>query len=147
MVSKKEDSHNKGNFIEILQWLADQCDVVDRVVLKNAPRNTKMKCGDIQKDIVQACYEAIIIVIMEDLGNDLHTTLGEFENGTNLKQEVDIKRPCDTRWLLGDIGDDNSDNDRKSEALRIFKSLNSFNFVFCLHLMVDILGVTVSQII
>ncbi|KAJ9559793.1 hypothetical protein OSB04_004953 [Centaurea solstitialis] len=64
---------------------------------------------------------------------------GELESGTGLNQEVGIKRPCDTRW---DLGDDNNDNDRKTEALRILKSLKSFDFVFCLHLMVDILGVT-----
>ncbi|KAJ9560496.1 hypothetical protein OSB04_005656 [Centaurea solstitialis] len=312
--SENEDSHNKGNFLELLQWLADRCDVVDRVVLKNAPRNAQMKCGDIQKDIVQACSETIINVIMEDLGNDLfailvdesrdvsckeqmalvlrfinkkgevverfiglrnvsdtsalslkatiydmlskwklsptrirgqgydgasnmsgafnglktlimnetksayfihcfahqlqlalvfvaknHTKIndffdvvsrllniigssykrrdnlrrkqatkvvaalaeGELESGTGLNQEVGIKRPCDTRWgshfasllniqtiypsiceVLEDLGDDNNDSDRKAEALRILKSLKSFDFVFCLHLMVDILGVT-----
>ena len=50
--SENEDSHNKGNFLELLQWLADRCDVVDRVVLKNAPRNAQLKCSDIQKYIV-----------------------------------------------------------------------------------------------
>ena len=87
--------------------------------------------------------------------------LGDLESGNGLNQEVGIKRPCDTRWgshfasllniqtiypsiceVLEDLGDDNTDNDRKAEALRILKSLKSFDFVFCLHLMVDILGVT-----
>ncbi|KAI3766200.1 hypothetical protein L2E82_16252 [Cichorium intybus] len=86
---------------------------------------------------------------------------GELESGTGLNQEVGIKRPSDTRWgshfasilnikniyssiceVLEDLGKDNSDRDRKAEAIRILKSLKSFDFVFCLHLMVDILGIT-----
>ncbi|CAI9278088.1 unnamed protein product [Lactuca saligna] len=309
-----DDSDNKGNFLELLQWLADRCDVVDRVVLKNAPKNTQLKCSDIQKDIVHACSDATINVIMEDLGKDFfaifvdesrdisckeqlalvlrfvnkkgevverfiglrhvsdtsaltlkatiydmlskwnlsntsirgqgydgasnmsgafnglktlimneakfayfihcfahqlqlalvfvaknHTKVndffdavsrllniigssykrrdnlrikqankvmealvkGELESGTGLNQEVGIKRPSDTRWgshfssllnikniyssiceVLEDLGRDNSDRDRKAEAIRILRLLKSFDFVFCLHLMVDILGVT-----
>ncbi|KAI3708356.1 hypothetical protein L2E82_37524 [Cichorium intybus] len=86
---------------------------------------------------------------------------GELESGTGLNQEVGIKRPSDTRWgshfasllnikniyssiceVLEDLSEDNSDRDRKVEAIRILKSFKSFDFVFCLHLMVDILGIT-----
>nr|KAJ0219001.1 hypothetical protein LSAT_V11C300155530 [Lactuca sativa] len=307
--NEKEDSDNKGNFLELLQWLADRCDVVDRVVLKNAPKNAQMKCGEIQKDIVQACSDVILNVIMGELGNDFfailvdesrdvsckeqmalvlkgevverfvglrnvndtsalslkatiydmlskrnlspsrirgqgydgasnmsgafnglktlimnetksahfvhcfahqlqlvlvfvaknHTTVndsfdvvsrllniigssykrraklrkkqedkvmealaeGELESGTGLNQEVGIKRSSDTRWgshfasllniqtiyasicdVLEDLGEFDSDRDRRAEAIRILKWLKSFDFVFCLHLMIDILGVT-----
>ncbi|CAI9279120.1 unnamed protein product [Lactuca saligna] len=86
---------------------------------------------------------------------------GELESGTGLNQQVGIKRPSDTRWgshfssllnikniyssiceVLEDLGRDNSDRDRKAEAICILRLLKSFDFVFCLHLMVDILGVT-----
>ncbi|XP_023739167.1 uncharacterized protein LOC111887233 [Lactuca sativa] len=86
---------------------------------------------------------------------------GELESGTGLNQEVGIKRPYDTRWgshfsslldikniyssiceVLEDLGKANSDRDRKVEAIRILRLLKSFDFVFCLRLMVDILGVT-----
>ncbi|CAI9259508.1 unnamed protein product [Lactuca saligna] len=63
---------------------------------------------------------------------------GELESGIGLNQEVGIKRP----YVLEDLGKDNSDRDRKAEALRILRLLKSFDFVFCLHLMVDILRVT-----
>ena len=86
--------------------------------------------------------------------------LGELKIGTGLNQEVGIKRPADTRrgshfasllniktiyasfcGLLEDVDEDSSDHDRRAEALCILKSIKSFDFVFCLHLMVDILGV------
>nr|KAJ0224812.1 hypothetical protein LSAT_V11C100002390 [Lactuca sativa] len=300
--NEKEDSDNKGNFLELLQWLVDRCDVVDQ-----CPQNAQMKCGEIQKDIVQACSDVILNVIMGELGNDFfailvdescdvsckeqmalvlrfvnrkgevverfvglrnvndtsalslkatiydmlskrnlspsrirgqdydgasnmsgafnglktlimnetksahflqlalvfiaknHTTVndffdvvswllniigssykrraklrkkqadkvmealaeGELESGTGLNQEVGIKRPSDTRWgshfasllniqtiyasicdVLEDLGEFDSDRDRRAEAIRILKWLKSFDFVFCLHLMIDILGVT-----
>ncbi|KAL4571449.1 hypothetical protein LXL04_018209 [Taraxacum kok-saghyz] len=45
-------------------------------------------------------------------------------------------------YVLEDLGEDNSDRDRRAEAIRILKSIKSFDFVFCLHMMVDILAVT-----
>ncbi|XP_052627754.1 uncharacterized protein LOC111888627 [Lactuca sativa] len=168
----------------IHRWLADRCDVVDRVVLKNAPKNAQMKCGEIQKDIVQAFSDVILNVIIGELGNDFFAVLvdesrdvsckeqmalvlrfvnrkvsrllniigssykrrdklrkkqadkvmaalaeGELQSGTGLNQEVDL-------------GEFDSDRDHRAETIRILKWLKSFDFVFCLHFMVDILGVT-----
>nr|KAJ0200600.1 hypothetical protein LSAT_V11C600302880 [Lactuca sativa] len=42
--------------------------------------------------------------------------------------------------VLKDLGKDNSDRDCKDEAIRILRLLKSFDFVFCLYFMVDILG-------
>ncbi|KAL7619274.1 uncharacterized protein LOC111913592 [Lactuca sativa] len=86
---------------------------------------------------------------------------GELQSGTGLNQEVGIKRPSDTRWgshfasllniqtiyasicdVLEDISEFDSDRDRRAEVICILKWLKSFDFVFCLHFMVDILGVT-----
>nr|KAJ0188089.1 hypothetical protein LSAT_V11C900493490 [Lactuca sativa] len=85
----------------------------------------------------------------------------KLESHTDLNQEVGIKQPSDTRWgshfasllniqiiyasicdVLEDLGKFDSDRDRRVEAIHILKCLKSFDFMFCLHLMVDILGVT-----
>ena len=87
--------------------------------------------------------------------------LGELESGTVLNQEIGIKRPSDSRWgchydsllyiktlyssiceVLEDVMEDANCQDHKSEARRMLKSILTFHFVFCLHLMVDILGIT-----
>nr|KAJ0207608.1 hypothetical protein LSAT_V11C500250120 [Lactuca sativa] len=71
---------------------------------------------------------------------------GDIQSGTGLNQEVGIKRPCDTRW--GSHFDSLLNikrtycQDHRAEARRLLKSLQTFDFIFCLHLMVDILGVT-----
>ncbi|KAJ9565643.1 hypothetical protein OSB04_001609 [Centaurea solstitialis] len=86
---------------------------------------------------------------------------GELESGTGLNQEIGIKRPSDTRWgshygsllniktlypsiceVLEDIMEDANSQDHRSEARRMLKSILTFDFVFYLHLLVDILGIT-----
>nr|KAJ0206281.1 hypothetical protein LSAT_V11C500267400 [Lactuca sativa] len=40
-----DGSDNKSNFLELLQWLDDRCDVVDRVVLKKRYRAGMFRCS------------------------------------------------------------------------------------------------------
>lgn len=49
---ESEESKNKGNFLELVQTLANQNEDVRKVVLQNAPKNCKWVCPDIQKEIV-----------------------------------------------------------------------------------------------
>ncbi|KAJ9566872.1 hypothetical protein OSB04_002838 [Centaurea solstitialis] len=65
---------------------------------------------------------------------------GELESGTGLNQEIGIKRPSDT--LLEDIMEDANCEDHRSEARRMLKSILTFDFIFFLHLIVDIFGIT-----
>nr|KAJ0217053.1 hypothetical protein LSAT_V11C300152970 [Lactuca sativa] len=86
---------------------------------------------------------------------------GELQSGTGLNQEVGIRRSSDIRWgshfasllniqtiyaficdVLEDLGEFDSDRDRRVEAIRFLMWLKSFDCVFCLPFMVNILGVT-----
>ncbi|KAJ0964830.1 hypothetical protein J5N97_025968 [Dioscorea zingiberensis] len=49
-----ESSHNQGNFLELLKFLANHNETIKSVVLENAPGNSKSIAHDIQKDIVHA---------------------------------------------------------------------------------------------
>ncbi|GJT48008.1 zinc knuckle CX2CX4HX4C containing protein [Tanacetum coccineum] len=85
----------------------------------------------------------------------------DIESGKGMNQEYGVKRPCYTRWgshygsllnikkiysliykVLQDLGIDSSNQDNRAEALRVLRKIKTFKFVFCLHLMVDILGET-----
>ncbi|CAN6695411.1 unnamed protein product [Malus baccata var. baccata] len=86
--------------------------------------------------------------------------LGNLETGKGLNQESSLMRPCDTRWnsYYGTIvsiivmfeavvevvewikSDRNQDN--LGEATRLFKDIQTFDFVFHLFLMRLILGIT-----
>jgi hypothetical protein len=46
------DSLNKGNFRELLSWLAGNFEEVNQVVLGNAPQNCQMVDHKIQKELI-----------------------------------------------------------------------------------------------
>ena len=64
---ESDDSLNKGNFLELLNWLAGNFEEVDRVVLKNAPQNCKMTCHDIQQELIKCCAQLTTKLVIEDL--------------------------------------------------------------------------------
>ena len=92
--------------------------------------------------------------IKEDLEN------GVGRSGKGLNQETNLKHPSDTRWgsyygtilnlilmfstvvdVLKIIEEDGL-SDQKVEVRSIMRSILSFEFVFALHLMKNILGIT-----
>ena len=62
-----EDSLNKGNFLELLNWLAGNFEEVDRVVLKNALRNCQMTHHDIQQEVIKCCAQETTKLVIEEL--------------------------------------------------------------------------------
>ncbi|XP_048433274.1 zinc finger MYM-type protein 1-like [Pyrus x bretschneideri] len=67
---ENEDSSNKGNFLELLKFLADHNEGVKDVVFRNAPENLKLTSHDIQKDLVYAVACETTNAIMFDIGDD-----------------------------------------------------------------------------
>jgi hypothetical protein len=67
---ENEESKNKGNFLELLNWLAGNNEEVDKVVLKNAPANCTLTSPKIQKQIIGCCSEETSNRIIEELGDD-----------------------------------------------------------------------------
>jgi hypothetical protein len=51
----EESNDSRGNFIEVLKWLATNNAEVDNYVLKNALSNCTLTSPDIQNDIIQCC--------------------------------------------------------------------------------------------
>ena len=91
--------------------------------------------------------------IKENLENDVR------KSGQGLNQETNLKRPGDTRWesyyetILNlilmfsivvnvlEIIEEDGLSDQKVETRSIMRSIQSFEFVFTLHLMKNILGI------
>ncbi|XP_047948935.1 zinc finger MYM-type protein 1-like [Salvia hispanica] len=92
----------------------------------------------------------------------------EISTGRGLNQEMSLKRPGDTRWsshygtlvslihlyssivdVLEYVGEDGHDDSIRAEADDVLEIINSFEFVFVLHLMKQILGITheLSQVL
>ncbi|KAH9791737.1 TTF-type domain-containing protein [Citrus sinensis] len=272
---ESEESSNRGNFLELLKFLADHNEDIKAVTLENAPSFLKVTCPDTQKDIVSACAIETTNAIIREMGieqvgsttaqslkeaidrlfsrhglsmsrvrgqgydgasnmqgefNGLKTiilrenecayyihcfahqlqlalivvaknhiqiesffaiianvvnvvgasskrcdalrekhaeevvkalNLGDLSSGQGLNQETTLKRCGDTRWgshyntllsiinmfsavisVLEMIIDDGPKSGQRGEAKNLLELMLSFNFVFCLHLMRNILGVT-----
>ncbi|XP_072149589.1 uncharacterized protein [Setaria viridis] len=86
---------------------------------------------------------------------------GEISPGRGKNQETSLARPGDTRWgthhktlvrllhmwepvleVLENISDDGTDGEKKTIASRLIEKMESFQFVFILHLMIRVLGIT-----
>lgn len=52
---ESEESHNRGNFLELMKLVADQNEKMKNVVLTNGPPNRQMVSPTIQNDIVN-CF-------------------------------------------------------------------------------------------
>ncbi|XP_068329707.1 uncharacterized protein [Pyrus communis] len=60
-------SNNRGNYLELLQFLADHDEKIKEVVLENSPGNLKLIAPSIQKDIVNSCAFETIKAIMKEV--------------------------------------------------------------------------------
>ncbi|KAL6540509.1 hypothetical protein OROMI_024392 [Orobanche minor] len=86
---------------------------------------------------------------------------GEITSGKGKNQETSLTRPGDTRWgsyhktilrlflnwpiaveVLGDILEDATNQEQKGIAQGLLEKMETFKFVFMLHLMKEILGIT-----
>ena len=72
---ESEDSFNKGNFLELLNWLEENFEEVGNVVLNNSPKNCIRAAPAIQKDIISSCAKGTTKLIMEDLDGDYFAIL------------------------------------------------------------------------
>ena len=148
---EKEESSQRGNFLELLKWYADNNDDVASVVFKNAPGNSQMTSPKIQKDL------------RDSQAKELEKALdvGDLETGSGLNQELGLARPGDTRWgshyktllnvlalypsvvhVLLVIGNQSSNSDDTVKAETIMYGIESFHFAFMLHFMVGIFALT-----
>lgn len=63
------DSKNRGNFIELLKFLATYNDKVASVVLENAPQNATYTSPKIQKEILQIIASKVRNAIRKEIGD------------------------------------------------------------------------------
>ncbi|CAL2277848.1 unnamed protein product [Prunus armeniaca] len=68
-------SSNRGNYLELLQFLADNDENVRAVVFENAPGNLKLVAHSIQKDLVNSCAFETLVAIMSDLNDRFFSIL------------------------------------------------------------------------
>lgn len=84
--NESEASSNRGNFLELLTWLASNSEEVDKHVLTNAPSNCTLTCPDIQKQIIQCCAIETRNKIIQELGDDHYAILDDESSDISHKE-------------------------------------------------------------
>ena len=87
---ESDNSISKGNFLELLQFLADHNEAIHVVVVENTPGNNKLRHHDIQKDIVSACAIETTNAIVKDLENELFSILVDESRDVSVKEQMAI---------------------------------------------------------
>ncbi|XLT58497.1 hypothetical protein HN873_051101, partial [Arachis hypogaea] len=84
-----DDSVNQGNFLELLNFLAQHNEEIGRT-FKNVHENLKLIAPSIQKDIVRAAARKTTKVIVDDLGDELFTVLVDEARDISIKEKMSV---------------------------------------------------------
>ncbi|KAF8392182.1 hypothetical protein HHK36_022524 [Tetracentron sinense] len=87
---ESEESNNKGNFLELLQFLSNHNESIRNVVLQNAPENLKLTAPNIQKDIVSAVATETTNNIINGVGNALFVILIDESYDISIKEQMAV---------------------------------------------------------
>ncbi|CAN6580202.1 unnamed protein product [Malus baccata var. baccata] len=81
-------SSNRENYLELLQFLADNNDKVREVVMENAPGNLKLLAPSIQKEIVNSCALETLDAIMDGLKDRFFSILVDEARDVSVKEQM-----------------------------------------------------------
>ncbi|RID75656.1 hypothetical protein BRARA_B02690 [Brassica rapa] len=87
---ESETSANKGNFMELLKYTAEQNEAVIKVVLQNAPGNNQMVSSKIQKDIAHCFAEEVIKSIIDEIDHDVFGLLVDESADVSDKEQMAV---------------------------------------------------------
>ncbi|GFZ05583.1 General transcription factor 2-related zinc finger protein [Actinidia rufa] len=87
---ESEDSDNRGNFLELLEFFSNHKNEVEVVVLKNTFENLKLVSPAIQKDIVNVAAIEILNVIINDIGDECFSILVDESRDVSIKEQMAV---------------------------------------------------------
>ncbi|RWR73523.1 zinc finger MYM-type protein 1-like protein [Cinnamomum micranthum f. kanehirae] len=79
-----------GNFLELLQVIANQNEATKKVILENAPENLKLTSPKIQKDIVNAASMETTQAIISELGDAPFALLVDESRDISMKVQMAV---------------------------------------------------------
>ncbi|CAL8152640.1 unnamed protein product [Prunus armeniaca] len=81
-------SGNRGNYLELLQFLTDNDDKVREVIMENAPGNLKLLAPCIQKEIVNSCALETLDAIVDGLKDIFFSILVDEARDASVKEQM-----------------------------------------------------------
>ena len=86
---ESQGSSDKGNFLELLQFLADHNESSNEV-LQKGPKNCMLTHHEIQKDIVNAIARETSKAIIKDLDNWFFSILVDESRDISVKEQMTL---------------------------------------------------------
>ncbi|CAL8993987.1 unnamed protein product [Prunus brigantina] len=99
---ESDTSSNKGNYLELLQFLVDHDEKIKIVVLENAPGNLKLIAPTIQKDLVNACVTETIKKIIKDMDGAFFSLLVDESRDVDTTSNS-LKEAIDTLFAIEEL--------------------------------------------
>ncbi|KAD4981786.1 hypothetical protein E3N88_18457 [Mikania micrantha] len=84
------NSKNRGNFLEMLKILASYNNEVAKVVLENAPYNSKYTSSDIQKEILDIIANKVRCHIRSEVGDSYYCVMVDESRDESKKEQMAI---------------------------------------------------------
>ncbi|XP_028083501.1 zinc finger MYM-type protein 1-like [Camellia sinensis] len=98
---ESENSSNRGNFLEILQFLVDHNESINKVILQKGPKNMKFVTPEIQKDIANCAACETTNAIIEEIGNQFFAILVDESRDVSTKEQMAVVfRYVDKRGII-----------------------------------------------
>ncbi|KAI8550764.1 hypothetical protein RHMOL_Rhmol06G0132700 [Rhododendron molle] len=85
---ESEDLSDRGNFLELLQYLANHNEDIKKVVLENTPKNHKLTHHDIQRDVVNAAACETSNAIIKEMGEAFFSILADESCDISNKEQM-----------------------------------------------------------
>jgi len=87
---ESETSSNRGNYIELLKFLANHDEKSHAVVFENARRNLKYIAPKIQKELVNFCAAETIDAIISDMDNAFFSILVDESRDVSIREQMAV---------------------------------------------------------
>ncbi|ESR65508.1 hypothetical protein CICLE_v10007751mg [Citrus x clementina] len=87
---ESDGSSNKGNFLELLHFLADHNEDINAVTFKNTPLNLQMTSPKIQKDIVSCVATETTNAIIREMDGALFSILIDESRDISTKEQMAV---------------------------------------------------------
>ncbi|XP_022889258.1 zinc finger MYM-type protein 1-like [Olea europaea var. sylvestris] len=87
---ESEESLNRRNLIEVLNWYAARCKEIKEVLFSNAPGNDQMTSPTIQKDLINCCAVEMTRAIINEIGDSLFSILVDETRDNSMKEQMAV---------------------------------------------------------
>ncbi|KDO48301.1 hypothetical protein CISIN_1g037692mg [Citrus sinensis] len=85
-----QSSNNRGNLLELLQFLVDHNDEIKDLIFNNAPANLQMTSPDIQKQIVSVCLTETSKAIIKEISDSLFSVMIDESHDISIKEQMSV---------------------------------------------------------